>query len=419
MQADVLIIGAGAAGLLAARTLLQNGKKVMVAEARPRHGGRIHTVMHPQLEHWVEGGAEFVHGDLPLTKKLLAEAGLQITPAGGTVWRSSKQQLYQQQDFIENEKAFSEKLHRLDKDISVAQFIEQQLQGEAYKETVRSLRSYVEGYYAGDIHKASALALKEEWEESEEEDQRIIGGYGQLADHLFVQCSGAQFYFDTAVHNIQWQQGNVVATTTDGKVLQTKKILVTVPIGVLQAGAIQFAPQIKNTEAAKGLGFGPVIKIALQCTHPFWLDDYALTDMGFLFSDESVPTWWTQHPQTSYLLTGWCAGPHAEAVKQLSNADLFKKAVQSLARCFALSTKKIEEKISAWRVFNWATDPYTCGGYSYAVVNGQRMIEAVAQPVEDTIYFAGEGLHWGPQIGTVEAALQSGHKAAEAILQQA
>lgn len=418
MQADVLVIGAGAAGLMAARSLLQRGKKVIIAEARARMGGRIHTITHPNFEQAVEAGAEFVHGPLPLTQQLLAEAGLRTTPAGGAIWRSSDNGLHPQDNFIEDEESFSKKLHRLKEDMSVADFIDQNLSGAEHKETVQSLRSYVEGYYAGDIHKASALALKEEWEETEEDDQRIIGGYGELMDHLFAQCSGAQIHFNTTINLIQWQQGSITATATNGELLQAKRVLVTVPVGVLQRNMITFEPAIPNTKAAKDLGFGAVIKIALHCTHPFWLDDYAMKDLAFLFSDESVPTWWTQQPQKSNLLTGWCTGPGADAVKHLSDEALYEKAVQSLAHCFALTTEKVKEKISAWRVFNWASDPCTFGGYSYAVVAGQSIIDAVAQPVADTIYFAGEGLHWGSEIGTVEAALQSGQKVAQHLLQQ-
>src|ERR1700754_2857658 len=84
--ADILIIGAGATGLMAAYELSKAGKKVTVLEARDRTGGRIHTLNKSSFFKYAELGAEFVHGDLPVTLQLLKEAGIKVTPADGEMW---------------------------------------------------------------------------------------------------------------------------------------------------------------------------------------------------------------------------------------------------------------------------------------------------------------------------------------------
>jgi len=89
-QTDVLIIGAGAAGLMAAYKLSQKGKKVTVLEARNRTGGRIHTITHESFFQHAELGAEFVHGDLPVTLNLLQEAGIAYNPANAEMVRHTK-----------------------------------------------------------------------------------------------------------------------------------------------------------------------------------------------------------------------------------------------------------------------------------------------------------------------------------------
>lgn len=422
MQADVIVIGAGAAGLLAARNLSQKGKIVIVLEARNRAGGRIYTITDSAFAQPLEGGAEFVHGQLPITLQLLQEAESVTVAAGGNIYRSQGGKLKREEDFIANEEVLMDSLNSLQKDTTIASFMEEHLAAPEHKALRRSLTSYVEGYYAGDTQKASALALKEEWESSEEGDQRIVGGYGVLVQFLYKQCmeSGCRFYFGATVNTIHWQRHNVLVTTADGTTFGAAKVLVTVPIGVLQstgAASILFNPAIDATLAAvQKLGFGSVIKIALQLSEPFWQTQFSLDDMGFLFSEEKIPTWWTQHPQQSTLLTGWCAGPAAERLKGAGDEELFLTAVTSLATIFKLEPDVIKEKIKAWKVFNWAADPFTCGGYSYTTVEGKAAIETLLQPVKDTLYFAGEGLHAGNEIGTVEGAFISAQKVTRQML---
>src|SRR5438309_10638697 len=101
MQADVMIIGAGAAGLMAARELSNAGMNVIVLEGGDGIGGRVHTITDNGFSQSVETGAEFVHGNLELTLQLLREAGLEKLPCNGNVWCSDGGKLVQQDEFIE------------------------------------------------------------------------------------------------------------------------------------------------------------------------------------------------------------------------------------------------------------------------------------------------------------------------------
>src|SRR3954454_17234759 len=84
----IIIIGAGAAGLIAAREFGRAGRKVTILEARDRCGGRIHPLPEAEFGYAAEGGAEFVHGEAPVTRGLLREAGLSLQPLEGTRWRA-------------------------------------------------------------------------------------------------------------------------------------------------------------------------------------------------------------------------------------------------------------------------------------------------------------------------------------------
>src|SRR4051812_48094237 len=90
---DVIIVGAGAAGLIAAWELVQVGKKVAIIEARDRVGGRAHTIIDADFDLPVELGAEFVHGKLELTQMLLKRSGTSQYDVSGEVWQNEDGEL--------------------------------------------------------------------------------------------------------------------------------------------------------------------------------------------------------------------------------------------------------------------------------------------------------------------------------------
>lgn len=419
---DVLIIGAGAAGLLAALEVVQTGRTVTVLEAKDRCGGRMHTVFTNE-GFPVELGAEFVHGNLPVTKELLQKAGGDLIPVNGSIWQSRNGKLSEQKDFIEDYGDLKKKFKDLQNDVSVAEFFEKQLSGEKYGALRFSLKNYVEGYYAADIAKASTFALREELSKGDEEQYHIKGGYAVLVNYLEEQCrqKGVTFRLSTAVQSIHWKQNQAAAGTNAG-VFAASKVLITVPIGVLQGGAIRFSPELPHKlEAARSLGFGPVAKVVFVFEKAFWAGKEQtqgsdLSDLNFLFSDQVVPTWWTQHPQKLPLLVGWLGGPKTEVLLNEGREAVIQKALHSLSAVFGVDVVRLSQQVVSANFYNWSEDEFARGAYSYEVVNGEASINELLQPVEKTVYFAGEGLHHGPEIGTVEAALQSGRNVAHRLI---
>ena len=230
-----------------------------------------------------------------------------------------------------------------------------------------------------------------------------------------------QFFLSQPVKEIQWKKDEVNVITAQGN-FSARKILITVPVGVLQSETIRFSPAIPGIiEASKKLGFGPVVKTLLQFDKAFWKNKEFtqgkdLDKLSFIFSKATIPTWWTYHPKNVAMLTGWSGGPHANDLKDLSRKEILGKALESLSEIFTIDINKLQQLLRGWHVANWVDDPYSCGGYSYDVVNGNKIKQIITEPTEDTLYFAGVGLYVGPEIGTVEAALYMGMDTAHKMI---
>jgi monoamine oxidase len=416
-------VGAGAAGLMAAWELASSGKKTLVLEARDRVGGRIHSIYG---DHLFEAGAEFVHGDLPITNELINHDHLKLKDVKGSIWQKKEGQLCKQEDFIEDYSLLEKKFKELKKDISVEKFFQQYLADAEYEQIRYTLKNYVEGYYAGTIAEVSTMALCRELSESSDEQFRISQGYQAIADFLYRDCieKGCLISMNSIVEHIEWERNHVLVHSSGNEVYAAEKIMITIPVGLLKVGAIRFTPALtEKLNIANLLGYGPVIKVILQFTNAFWrvkevTENKDLSDLSFMFSSEKVPTWWTQFPDTQPVLTGWIAGPHAEKMKHDTKDLIVTKAMYSLCDIFGLEAAALHKELVNAHVFNWATDPFTLGGYSFQVVNGSTCINEFLKPVQHTIYFAGEGLIDGPEIGTVEGALRSGRDCARAIISQ-
>lgn len=409
--------------MMAALELAMAGRKTAILEARDRVGGRMHTVNDPRFKMPIELGAEFIHGNLELTRTLLKKAGIEQTEVSGDVWRHQNGNL-DNSDFIEDYSVLKKKFKELEKDIPVTAFFGQYLPGEEHKELRDSLEKYVAGYYAADPSRASTFALRDELVKGDDEQYRVEGGYGKLVHYLVRELEEKQcsIFLSTPVLEIRWRQGGVEVIGVDGRTFHAVKVIVTVPLGVLQEEKIRFAPALPaQMDSFKKLGFGPAIKIILQFEIPFWKQKEFtrgkdLSRVSFLFSDEAVPTWWTEHPKNTAVLTGWLGGPYAARLKHTSPEEMLHLALTSLATIFGLQKSGIESLLTASQISGWLLDPYTCGAYSYETVGGPLVKEELKKPVANTIYFAGEGLHNGPEVGTVEAALLSGRDAAVRII---
>src|SRR6202790_3882098 len=415
----IVVIGAGAAGLMAARELGRAGKKVTILEARDRCGGRILPLPAAEFGYPAEGGAEFVHGEAPVTHGLLREAGLSLLPIHGKQWTVEDGKFSREESQDPHEAELHKAVQALKDDLTVAEFLRRHFAGPEYDRLRHSIERMVEGYDAADPERASILALREEWMAGGRNTQaRIIGGYGALVDFLTAECrnDGVAAHLGSAVSAIEATNGRVVVRCTSGDALDCDIVILTVPLPLLREIVLPPAEREKAAAAAH-IGFGNVIKILLRFETRWWVDKRRdLADLTFLLSDARIPVWWTQHPADLPVLTGWFGGPKTEAMASLGEDELIEAGLASLAEIFSIDPKQLMRNLVAARAINWAHDPLAGGAYSYATPETRAAQAVLSSPEGRVIFFSGEALYRGRDMGTVEAALTGGLETARTIL---
>jgi monoamine oxidase len=232
-----------------------------------------------------------------------------------------------------------------------------------------------------------------------------------------IQSNGGVIKLRHEVKKIVWRKDHVLITTV-AQTFTARKCLITIPVSILGSGSIHFQPTIPEvTLAASQIGFGGVIKVTLEFTSAFWETETPrkFKNLQFLFSDEKIPTWWSQIPDNRPILTGWLGGPSAETLNENDEA-IFQSAIESLSNAMDYPVANIQKHMNAWHVDQWTQDQFSKGAYSYAMIGSADAVKFLQQPIEGTLYFAGEALYSGPHRSTVEAALVSGRDVARLIL---
>jgi monoamine oxidase len=446
-QVDALVIGAGAAGLAAAHTLSEHGLSLAVLEARDRIGGRIFTTRPSGVGLPVELGAEFVHGRPRETFAIVRAAGLTLCELDGDTWSSAGGKLSQADEEDEEGDEAADPGAILaavggwrGADQSFQAFLDQRFSGAQWATARRWASGYVEGYETAVPDQVSVrwLAQNDAASASIDGDRqfRVLEGYDRLLAWLRDRLNPerAAVHLSTVVQEMRWSRGvvEVSAQSPVGAALPpitARAAIVTLPLGVLTAppeesGAVRFVPEIPRQRAAcDGLAMGQVVKVVLRFREPFWEDlspaPVRLPRLSFLLSDDAVvPTWWSSYPLQAPILTGWVGGPRAARLASQPDAVIADEAIGALARALSMERRELEAQMEAWHLHNWSADPFARGAYSYGRVGGLDAPRSLGEPVDGTLFFAGEATNGEGHSGTVHGALAMGRRAADQVLAQ-
>ena len=402
---DVIVIGAGVAGLAAARDLSGAGKRICILEGRDRIGGRILTIHAPDLPLPIELGAEFIHGDAEDTFAIVDAAALTAYQLPDTRWWSTRGRWHLENDFWEKLDAVRRKIPPNAHDVSFAEFLQRQRKLTPHLK--KMAWDFVEGYHASHADRISAASLRTSDQEQEAPRQyRIANGYDRLVEWLrsTLDPDRTSLRLGSEVTEVAWSRGAVEVRTVRGESVRAKAAVITIPIGVWKADAgIRFDPPLREKQKAiSKLEVGHVVKIVMRFREQFWAaPDFVKRraktknweegmPLNFVqCGDRFVPVWWTTAPVRSPMLTGW-AGGHAADAMLAAGPKMIDRAMDSLAKTFRMQRREIEPLLDSTHTHDWQADRFSRGAYSYAGVGGKNAHGSLAKPIAGTLFFAGE-----------------------------
>ena len=421
---DVIVIGAGVAGLAAARALVREGYEVVILEGRARIGGRIHTVHDARCPVPIELGAEMIHESSDKTKRIARESRLALNELEGGRWLLERGAFHEEKRFDDRiAKALADAFRTLRGKSSIPdRSIAEALARTKLSSKERDLAlGFVEGFHAGPADRISARALERGGAEGPGRILRIDGGYDRLVDALAAGL-GTQIRLGRRVTRIAHRKNEVRVTmrgpTGRETELAAKAVIVAVPLGVL--GDIEFDPVVDRGAAIDALAMSDVVKVTLRFRTPFWIETKKkLAKAALLHAPgETFPTFWTARPAMAPVLIAWAGGPSAARLADSEGARIVEQACDSLALLVGTKRERVHDELEAFHYHDWSRDPFARGAYSYALVGGSRAAAAVAKPIGKAVFFAGEHTMPSPENGTVEGAIASGERAAKQIAQR-
>ena len=411
----MLIVGAGMAGLSAARTLADAGWPVRVIEARDRIGGRVCT-----NRDWgapLEMGASWIHGtsDNPLME-LAHQAQAQLVPTDYYGWAklAVDPQLGPLDYDSKTWRKFVERARDHVDGGSLGAAVSAAASSADLSDSDRAqlafyLTTEIEDEYATDANQLSANTF-DKGEYAGGEQDVVTSGYDALPRLL---AGGLDIVLNTPVTAIALRDGSVMVRAGN-RSFEGPAAVVTVPLGVLKSGAIAFDPPLpdEHSHALHALGFGVLSKSYFRFDQRTWNVENAFYQ--FIGAEPGLwAQWFTLPGAAGPIVLAFNAGDRGRSVESSSPADLMTSALPIARQLFGDNISPVEVRTS-----NWSVDPYARGSYSFhAPRSGLEDRRRLQEPIGDRLYLAGEAVGVNNP-ATVTGAVVSGRHAAAQLMQR-
>ncbi len=416
---STLVLGAGMAGLSAAKALQDAGEDVLVLEAKSRIGGRTYT-NRDFAEHPVEFGAEFIHGDKVVLWSLVKALDLQTLH-----WQKTTDSLVhlEEGDWLSMEDA---RATHPEFDITRTWLLPEvdplaHEDWQAYlsrigfnEKQLRYVRRSFSNACGESMRFLSAKAvlegLRATLEHNGEGDYRILSGYDALVNHL---AKGLEIKINDPILSVYWEANQGVRVTSlDGEVYEADSLIISVPLGVLLSDGIKFNPLLPRHKrsALNGLRMGPVIKLIYKLNQPV-----TEKEIMAIYGKGNPPMWWSPSfgfETNDNVWTAFVSGDWAMDLLVKGEEAALENALNSLKT----ELNRPELEANAAHLQNWPDDPYTRGGYSFVLPGHDGAREKLASPTPP-LFWAGEATAPEHRAATVHGAYMSGLRAAKEILE--
>jgi monoamine oxidase len=415
----VIVLGAGASGLAAARRLHDAGVTVQVLEVRQRIGGRIWTD-HTFAPFPVEHGAEFIHGEHAVTHALVTAAGLEAIPVdrygrlrwsdGGSARAIAALPVHRRDLIGALFRAF-DRLRDMSgdaPDCSLAHYLrecgfDEEALTVADVLLAQTCCASVETLSCADLSRELRV------DHAGRREYRVREGYAALLEWY---ARGLDIRTGTVVRLVRHTSGGVIIET-DAGIFHGDRCIVTIPVAVLQRGLPQFDPPLsaRKRRAINALRIEPATKLFYRFDEPMW--DANLT---FMAHKGLSARWWTAAHTTrnAAVIVAYATAARARALDALDDDEALAAGLEELQTL--LGRRDLTQRQRAARRVAWGADPFAYGGYAHVPPGAADARIVLAAPEGDTLFFAGEATAYESNPQTVHGAIESGWRAADEVV---
>jgi len=423
---DCIIIGAGIAGLVAGDYLRKKGWGVTILEARERVGGRGWSRADWKGKNPMDMGASWIHGvsGNPMTAQAQRE-GIRTVPfdyentavyhAGGSRIAPEEEERIEKR-YRKTLKLANGTAEELSRDVSLRETFtgaEKKLGWPAKELASLNFRAHteIEHEFAASLEELSA----QHWDEGEElsgGDVIVPAGLGGVVEPW---ARGQDIRFGQTVERVGYDGDGVRVKTAQGLELRAKKLILTVPLGILKKGSITFDPPLpkEKMEAIGRIGFGNYQKTALLYDELFWDPELHLFDWDGGATGKEWAEWVNLFPFTGEpALMAFHTAQAAYEIEKMTDREISDAATDALGAALGKKVPRPKDMI----VSKWGHDPYSLGAYSFMGVGATPADRTMlGKPLEGSLYFAGEAVSEN-YAATMHGAYESGLAAGRALL---
>jgi monoamine oxidase len=412
----VLIVGAGAAGMYAAHLLATKGVEVVVLEATAIHGGRVRP-----LENFanfpLELGAEEIHGENSVYYEMVKQSGADIIGEETEDYYYIGNELLDREEAEEN-KDFIEAIDFIDaiqdysgQDISLADYLKNEEIDESVYHIINAEVANEHGTSAERIGMAGLALEAQIWAAGEENFMLTDRSHLSIIEE---NCKDIleKINYNQVVKSIDYSENLVSVGTQDGANYTANAVIITVPITILKAGAINFYPALPTNKqnAIQKIGMDAGMKIILKFKTPFWQPN-----TGSIFG-KLIPEYWVSSEGRSkeeYVLTALVNGKNAEYLSQ-QGEDATNLIISELDTIFGnkLPSSSLEKSY----IMDWSKEPFIKGAYSYDTVGIGESRKILATSLDGMVFFAGEATCTNGHHASIHGAMESAKIAVDEFL---
>lgn len=415
----VVVIGAGVAGLTAAKELVDNGvENVIVLEAQEKAGGRLRTDR--SLGVAFDEGASWIHGPNgnPITELAQSSgAATFLTDDDNSIVYDVDGTKYSDTEFEQVESDFEDAVRQVERNGTQGQSFETVFNSLFSQHVDKrfwkfALSAYIEFDTGGDIGKLSSTDFYDD-DNYAGADVIVTNGYDNVAEYL---AKGLDIRYNNKVTSIDYDKSNKIVVTSSGQEIEAQAVICTVPLGVLKNDVINFTPELpeEKQKAINQLDMGAINKFLLVWDTTFW--DNEIQYIGYTPETKGKFNYFlnvNKFASTNALMT-FAFGDYGKTTESMSDEEVIEEIMSHLK---AIYGQNIPNPTDMLRTM-WSSNEFTYGSYSFVLADGSSTAyETLAESIDDRIYFAGEHTSFDYR-GTVHGAYHSGMDAANELLKR-